>query len=702
MVVPTPPFNLTGHCSVIYDEKLFVYSENGFASIPLKRNGTWSTLDTGVAVSGAACVKGALEGDGANEALYVVGGTSSSSKYSGLQRYSFSATAWETITPATEVTKDRVYHGAVYLNATASILVYAGSQEDESTASTQTFVISTTSPYTVLSYDSNGAPPATLPILLPWNGHEAALVGGFSTTDDIYLFNAFSGWQNSSMSLTSAPSSGYKSALLSSSNGSKILETFNMDVSPNTVTSVVLLNPGGTPASPGETPGASSSTRKRKRESTLSDYPAYDGTYASTTKWTEYSLAQGDDGLVVLSSGESNDSITVFNQTSNSWVNATKLFYGDEAVQQILGSTTSSASASASATATGNSTASATGSSSSSDTGTIVAATLGSVLGFAAILIVLLLFLKRVKNQRKQIGQRNGGAKNEDRLSFQDQGIEPLAKSAYPMAKTAVPVSAVSMDSLAIFSGTAGDEKPAAKSAGRGYLKNSSLSTVQSGEEMPVAGADRTIQQPSITVSPIGGGGGGRAGDRRTDEGWARYFQDHSVTNLVGAGSARDTMSSEVTKSDYRSSAWPMSNLKPLNFGFLEGPQPLGQVTTGSPTTSSVPSDRNGRSLIIPQSQSARISSASSVSILSDESEYDRRDHWLGRPPSSSYSRSYYNRDTQQMSTYDPRIPGEQYQVGAHSYGRQSSMLIPDDFDEPPRRSNINSDMSWLNLHATK
>lgn len=680
----------------------------------------------GEPVSGAACVKN-------KQSLYVVGGTSSSSSdYTGLQRYSFQDKKWETITPTSEDMSNRTNHGAVYLESSGSIFVYAGNRDGSSTPTSDTFVINTASPHNVSSYSGADASPASSPILLPWSDDQAALVGGTTTARKVHLFkfNGTGVWTDSGVTLPQALSDDVRCALINGSDSSKVLQSFDMSESPNTVKSLLLINPGGKPADPAEVIGASSRKRTRRRAVNVDNYPKYDGQYASSKTWSQFSLAQDDNGkLVVISGGSGTNSLALFNQTSNSWMNATKLFYGDQSVQQILPSSTSSSipTSSSSASSIPSSVAGGYSGSSGDKVGTIVGATLGGVIGFAVILIAILFLLKHKKDKQKAAAKGAEGSDDKDRLSIQDQG-EPLTRSAYPMAKSQAPLGSSSVDSLAIFSGKLGDEKksqaaPAAHPVygGKAAPTKSPLSTVQSSREL-LAGSPYTpnADKPLETGEA---GAGGRPGDRRTDEGWSKYFQDNNATDVVGMQQQDEpTASADLAKSERRGSAWPMTTLTPLNFGFLEEPKPLGRVVTGSPTTEHPSSAKDGQ-LVIPEGQSARISSADSISLASeDSSDYNRSRYssgipaegtrwtgagdgdYFGRPVSSMYSQSYYDSSTNNVSSM--AAPSVQYDGVRSSQARQSSVIIPDTLDEvPPIRqdqSNVNADMSWLNLNADR
>lgn len=711
MTVPTPPIELEGHCSVIYNDTLYAYSPKGLLSIPLKENGNWTHLDPGVSVSGAVCLTGGMEGNESDEALYVVGGTgASSANYMGLQRYSFKDQKWETLNAAGDAVKDLQYHGAGYIKSSSKILVYGGSSAGDKVPSLATFLISTISPYETSAQPPQGAPAALEPTLTPWSDSQVAMFGG-SSDPSIYVYGESTGWKPSGAALPSPVQSAHHCVLVTF-HGDKVVEEFHLGVKPNTVTSYIVSDDGKT-MSPAIEVGASSEKRS------VSDYPTYNGTFAPTQKRSRYALAQADNGLVVISSGKSEHSLAIFNSTSNGWINSTELFYGSDQ-QHTLKPTTTSTTSNTTPTVTTSPTASDTHTSSptpaaapsggsNDDLKTILGATLGSVAGLALILLVILFMLRRQKKKRNQAG-RLGDGNNKDRLSFQDQGIEPLTEGAYPMAKSPVPVAGASNDSLAIMSGKATGEKslkPPPANVGYGLSskpdRSSPLSTIPSSGLAPSSMYSEDTNRSAAGASDSGPGN--KPGDRTTDEGWGKYFQDNNnnATHLAGMQGDRSEVSSVYTKSDYRGSAWPMTDLPPLNFGFFDQPKPLGRVVSGSPTTENASS---ARSLAIPEGQSARISSADSESLASDDDDpHDTKwtgtgqNSWLGRPPSSNYSNSFYNSSTRDL-------PASASQSGPRqSNGRQSSVVVPDNIDELPiqgRGDNVNTDMSWLNIHADR
>lgn len=714
MTGPKPLIKIEGDCSTIHKNTLYVYSPTGFASIPLKENGEWKKLPSPSPehmVTGPACVQGGIggnENDEDKKAFYLVGGTGSSGS-SGLQRFVFSTQKWETLTMASTAMKDRTGHAAGYISSTSQILVYAGNTDGSTQISQSVLLISTISaPFGVSAGLDQGAPALYEPIILPWSSSEVALIGGSATNTAIFIYDSTNtkGFTLSEATLPSAIESSSLCALASDS-GTKVLEEFKMVASPNSVTSY-LLSSKGKVQNPVK---AIASSEKRD----LTD--SYNGTYAPTASWSDYTLAQGN-GLVVLASGQSNNSLAIFNQTSNAWVNSTELFYGKGDQHVLKPSTTSftsstststsstSTSTSASTTPTSSSPVAAVGGGLTDHGKMILGATLGSILGFGLILLIILFLLRREK--KKQAAEPGRGGDNKDRLSFQDQGIEPLTEGAYPMARSPVPLAATSVDSLAIMSGNYRGEKSLKPPVNTGYglssqpKSSSPLSTIPSSGVM---GASSVYTDDSNRAGDDIGHGD-KAADRMTDEGWGKYFEDGGATNFQ---SDRSTISSAYTKSDYRGSGWPMTTLTPLNFGFLDQPKPLGHVLSGSPTTENGQSEMGSRSLVIPESQSARISSADSISIASDDERDDPKwqgagqSSWLGRPTSSNYTNSFYQSSTQDMPWESSNAsPGEK---ARQSNARRSSIIIPHDIDELPmqgQKNNNTSDMSWLNLKADR
>ena len=287
----------------------------------------------GAPVAGAACVK---VGDDSDAFLYVIGGTTDDNSYSGLQIYSFNSKSWQTIPTQAPVLQGRTNHSAAYLQDSQSIISYAGSQPDApSFLSSQTFLISTIPPYTIQSYISY-APTANLPILTPFNTSHAVMVGGSDLNDQVWTFEPTAGFQSTGLYLNAPLPPAARGTVIDGSDGSKVLEVYDTSVSPNEVTQLVLVGEYGQPAYTGETVGTPPSRkRKRRRDLTLGNWPTYNGTNAPTTTRTDSSIAQGF-RVSVISGGNDNDPVSIFNQNENSWIDAGDFFDSKQVKQHPL------------------------------------------------------------------------------------------------------------------------------------------------------------------------------------------------------------------------------------------------------------------------------------------------------------------------------------------------------------------------------
>lgn len=482
MSSPIPPKSISGGCSVISNNTLYVYSADAFQALPLRSGGNWTELQNGIAVTGAVCAKGMVGGNNTGEALWIVGGAepTSNSNYPGLQRYSFADQSWETITPEVRVTQNRQNHAAVFLNESQSILVYAGSQNDKSVASSQTFLISTFSPYTVRSYTAENS-PALSPLLFQWGNNTAISLGGSGNLTAIYHFGPENGWKDFGTSLDSDMNSTTveQGILLHNSDNSKVLELYDLGVTPNTITNVVLQDADGNIAPTGQTVGTTVS-RKRKRL-TLTDWPNYNATYAPTTTRSGYTVAQDTNGLVAFSGGNAQNPVGLFNSQTNGWVD-TSNFFGL--------SDTSTGTSTSSATTTPTSTSAAAGGSSNNSnhhhTSLILGATLGSILGFIALLIIVLLFIRWRRRKRRE-SHVTTASDEKHRLSFADRGA-PFMREAGGAGAVTGPLD---LGDPFIVTATEG-------------IKRTSRSIRSESSNAPLVPHDRANMNPnSVELSPI-------------------------------------------------------------------------------------------------------------------------------------------------------------------------------------------------------
>ena len=758
---PIPPVPLKNHCSVIHNNTLYVYSPQAFQSIPLQEGAKWTQLATGTSVTGATCVQAIPGGDDSKAALYIVGGLANSSMtgYSGLQRFSFSDQKWSNITPVVPVTKNRQKHAATYLNSSSSILIYAGTQDGNSLPSSQTFAISTVPPYGVRAFSSD-AWPVVEPILLPWNDSHAVMVGGDLQNKRIYTFSPSDGWHALNVNLTDGLKDRTKvqGSLVNGDDGSKVLETFDTTTSPNTVTRTVLLHPNGQPARQGEQVGNPSSTsaspssrsprpaKRRKRNLALSNWPLYNGTLAPTATRIGFSLAQDSNGLVVLSGGNDQDPLSVFDQRNNQWKNATTFFGAANIPQNAASQPTSTASSSTNPTASSSAAANNAGADAARRTETlkILGATLGAIFGVAALLVALLLLLRRTRRRKEaQRRQRAQGylEDRKNRLSFADQGASFMSEAggSFGISRDH-DLSTPSGSSNAITSGTAGPSRSLFyKEEGSGDHMRFDRSK---RPLVPIFRPEESKGRKNISFAhgsePTTTGAVAARTEPRTDSGWSKYFSGNSATNLVDIQSGRTTYlsRSQSSESNYSESRVQSSNphgsaeVPPLNFGG----QPLGHVNKASPTFSHSASDTRGTGVALSEGMTAHLSrhgSSSSVSSLNERedafssgisSSIHEETTWtpvgthdFERPPSSIYADTTHTRDTRIPSFPFP-VARERERDRANAvtrwppettvtpFPRRGDGVTVTDVEEyerrrrDPGRLEVHEDMSWLNL----
>jgi hypothetical protein len=563
MTSPLPEKALAGHCSVVDNNTLYVLSPDSFQALPLVENATWTSMDMGKAVTGHTCLRAVPNGDEAQAALYVIGGTSDDDdSYGGLQRYSFSNKTWETLDLPTQDMKGRTNHGAAYLNDSSSILVYAGSRSGVEFSS-QTFVISTQDPFNIESFTSE-APAVANPILLPWDDNTAVLLGGSKSNTGIWTFSKSSSWTRLETNLTSALPDGAKGALVTGSDGSKVLTVYDANASPNTVTQLVLLDADGQPATTGSTIGeksSQSSSNKRKRDLTLDNWPTYNSSSAPSVKRSEYSVAQNDQGtLAVISGGNDDTPVNVFNQTSNSWVDNQVLFGG-----QVPLTTTSASSSSALPTSTG-AHSSATSSAaakpedhhdSGAHTRKVLGITLGLLLGLLAVLIIALLLFRRRKQQKSKT---TGSDEKADRMSFADRGASFMKEAGGTVGEAPPQLPKTFMgsydprSSFAILAGKLGADR---------FSKR--FSTFSASEKTPV----NSSTNPYADLQPPKSGYHHQANDSSSSLAIisGKYGNKHSRSNA-------EKGSFESTAKLVRSPTSPHSFDDPMEMNSLDGQTP--------------------------------------------------------------------------------------------------------------------------------
>jgi hypothetical protein len=734
MGVPKPIFPLSGHCSIIHDGTLYVYSPVGFQSLDLVEGAKWKALPMDISLTGAQCVKAGKED---SAMLYVVGGsvnaTAADWSYPGLMGYSVVQKKWDWIRPETWVTQNRQNHAAIYLEDAQTIMVYAGSQTTgDVVPSTQTFQISTVPPFRVSSSPNVQAPPSLRPMLLPWDSSHALMIGGGPANNAVWTFGAGEGWRDLGLTLEEpiVNPDAVQCTVVAGDDGSKVLERFDMNVSPNKVTRTALLRQGGTVASPGMTVGDGDKTKRL----TIQDWPSYNGTLAPTVRRSGYSIAHGDDDTAVVTGGSEEDPLCMFDQQKNTWINATELFEGKQ-LQSVLLPTSSSSSTIPSSTASPSPTTSAAGIApgaapinNKDKMLTVLGATLGAIFGIAALLIIVLFCLKRRKS-KKSINQE-GGYIEKDRLSFADRGTEFMTEAGGSVGHKFAEVNS-SQTSLAIMSGrTPGHKKGMAsdgsttglvkKTSPLGYSEPMELSKFDLKPE-PVAAtvvrqnSGRTLPQPRVAAANL---------SRSRSSGWSRYFANNEATNLAHVPADRSTYASERTSTgsqsmytDSRMYSQPPQAIPPLDIPKFDG-QRINKVAKGSPTLGNSTENLPGQPMLPMQAELARANSNGSThSGISHDDGYLRSPihSWSpvagnDRPTSSNYTgsvvidnpSSYYPDNTSSFypkSNFSSFYPGQEPAFdgrdstvtmfpipdGTQTNGPQTSNTFSSLYPAPPR-----------------
>ena len=427
MVVPAPPVPLNDHCSIIYDGVLYTYQENAFQSLALRNGATWTQLPMGVPTNGSTCVEGTYNND---DSLIIVGGSTTASNYKGIQSFSFLTKKWTSQTPLDAVATNRVDHGTAYLQQSSSILIYAGTQTNVYGPSSQTFVVQMTSPYNVQAFNSI-APPVISPLVLPFNTTHALMLGGDPMNTKLFTFGPMDGWHQLNVSLQNGlrDSSMVQASILDGSDGSKVLEIFDFSASPNQISTLLLQNATKTSSTSRRSYSRSGHhpAKRRKRDTTLGDRPAYNNTLAPQQTRNGYSLAEDSkSGLIVASGGNSQDPLAIFNQTGNQWIDPNQ-FFGNQAASSSASSTPTAAATGTPASGTASPSQTAASSTVRNKSLTILGGVLGGVFGLAALLVILLLLLRYCRRRRdKKREQKANSYALEDKaeMDFRDVGAD--------------------------------------------------------------------------------------------------------------------------------------------------------------------------------------------------------------------------------------------------------------------------------------
>lgn len=747
MPQPKPPVALKGDCSVIHDNTLYSYSAAAFQSLKLEEGAKWKELPSGESTDGAVCV-GSTPADASQAGFFVVGGTASKADYTGLQKFTYATSTWETLAPnanipnfENNVTKNRKWHSATYMAASDSILMYGGSLDGVRLASASTYMIKTTAPYAASAYDNNAvAPPATAPLLLSWSDSQAVMVGGGASNTRVVMFDTVTKWNPTGASLA-APlqdSTVLKAALMRGEDKSVHLYTFDATTAPTTVRRIMLWNEAGAPienATPVQVTGQAAA--HARRELTASSWPQYNATLAPKTTRTDYSMATTKDGMMVLSGGDDNDVVAMFDGKRNTWMNATQFLVGQQFVinstptlsatlsatsatsTSILESATSSSSATAPTveSTSPSPTAAAAAVSSGLATTTILGLVLGLVFGLALILFLLLLCIKRAR-ARKTHAEAGHARRASGFPQEKDYSRNNTAKATGPFVRGHQQQdSANSFSSVAILMGKV--QKPAVQRKPSTDSRQSAVSSIFNKQFKATIGKPQLQPSPQIgyddkdmydkemspgmeTVRPRQRNQQQAAAAEdglRRSSGWNRYWSGGSTLNALGFGgnSKRQTVTSDGSHySDMNRMTQDSATVPPLK---VDGGPSFYSVHTGSPmvSQSNLPQHEHMSGTIEDRPVSAV--SALSSSGYSSGIPASIRDSWDVTNP-----KTWTEGDRAASSMYS------QYTVPAAQNGFQHTQAppMPQSMGSRPQLglsqqpqlavAATSSDMSWLNL----
>lgn len=747
MSIPQPKTALNNVCSVIFNNTLYTYSADAFQSLRLEPGEKWQVLPQGEKVTGGVCV-GATTGDPSTSAFFVVGGEGRTEAYQGLQKYTYATGQWETISLPMPVTHQRRGHSAVYLNSSDSILVYAGVQDGSNGPSSHTFTIGASAPHAVVAYESS-APPAVNPILLPWSTSEAVMIGGSTWNTQVSLFSIEGKWVDSGASLA-APlpkdTTAIQAALITGDDGSKNLITFDTTESPNLVKRTVLYSAPGVPV-PNAAPVAKrmasrreelepgSRQRRAVEPLTLDNWPAYNSTLAPKTTRTNYALAQGPDGMIVIAGGTGEDVLSIFNARENTWEDPAEMLAPFGALttdpSSSTRSSTTSTATSISATATSTSvSASTTESAAATETptetaapgvsdssGTSLTTILGSVLGgfFGLAMILAVLYLCIAKKRRQLANKEAGRFRRASGASMAEKDGLAFAKETLALGQEPIEVfrrhqpqgSQSSFSSMAILMGKAGQHK--SSSDNKRDSSDEAIRAFKSTISKPIPPATPPImtdsQQARDGRDMAFSSGAAEPRPRtlasmtdaqsttRRSSGWNRYWSGGSALNILGFGSGaannnsrRTTVGSDGSShySDPHRLTQDSATVPPLRT--FEPRLSFSRVTSRSPTIAV------SNEMAWKEAMSGQIETHRPVSAVSEGS-------------ASAYSSGI---PESVQDTWDPTAAnkpwGADRSLSNSSIGIYSTPLAPaSQAAKPPAQSQqqqapIRDDMSWLNL----
>jgi len=569
MPVPLPKKPLGSHCSAIRNNTLYTFSENAFQSLELKNGSEWKTLPQNVGTKGAACVL-AFRGT-PEEALYIVGGSSNNPNstpekgFMGLQRWVFATKKWETVLLPNPVTYNLTNHGAAFLESTRRLIVFAGSAYPAvDVPSANTFLIQADGAHEIVALPAQK--PLLAPIVLPWDQDGALIVGGNGDNTVLNAYTTSAGW----ITLGAKLDRGMKrrgqawASLMDGDDGSRVLVTFDLTESPTAVQVIKVKDPSNGSNTKRQNRGAKPPI-STENQLLANNWPKYNSTGAPKARREGTSLAY-DGNMVVISGGNEDQPLLMFNARKNTWVSAESVLANNTDQDPLLrAQATSSGSptnmASATPTPIPTLTVSTPGKGSAptrSGPNTIQSLfiVLGSIIGAAFLLGACFYFLRKRRLQKNLKKAGDESRLNASRMSFQDRGAS-FMKEAGESVINLPPVRPYETENNNSWLNVQ------RQASVKEYGGNTRSHNSRNGPMIQRVGGQGVIVHPGQEAKS--GTNGVSDGEKSRGSGWSRYFSGNSATNLVssparvysGAQSSVYTDASSVHQNPFLHNAGP-------------------------------------------------------------------------------------------------------------------------------------------------
>ncbi|KAL2043610.1 hypothetical protein N7G274_003917 [Stereocaulon virgatum] len=440
--------------------------------------------------------------------------------------------------------------------------------------------------------------------------------------------------------------------------------------------------------------------KRRKREVTLANRPAYNNTLAPQTARVGFSLAQDPTtGLVVVVGGNDQAPLAIFNQTGNQWVDPNQFFGGEPSPSSTpsapLPSHTSTA---GSLAATSSAAATTSDKAVKNKSLTILGGVLGGVFGVAILLILILLLLRYCRKKRERQRERQNSSyalDNKGEMDFADVGADHMQETGGNLDGQSDHRRKASNKSDASIRAKPVDRSGAASSQSRRALLHTKGDSTGSGRSIWSRGTKSPeinrsapfISAPILGAStPVGQHVGKAIGspdartEPRTETGWSTYFTNNATGNYdpLRQNSDQDArpatyISNSQSQSEYTTSSThphASAEVEPLTFRASQNPSlfpPNAQVV--SPTRT----PRPGLGLaptygVSPPHDNGPPTPSTLVSDMDDEeyahhSHSDGQDSWT--PVGAESERQSQATDPRVSSVYSAGYahPGERVRI---------------------------------------